>query len=94
MDRTGPEIPDAGIVLATALYLATNYAKLGCPMLPRMIVRQLACLEGHPDPAVPAALRDISRKLRYEWERIGRERAQTPSEVRAGSGGADRGQMH
>ena len=70
------DIPDAGILLATALYLATNYAKVGCPMLPRMIARQLDCLERHPDPTVPAAIRDVGRKLRYEWQRIARERAQ------------------
>jgi hypothetical protein len=75
MKNPKSEIPEAGVVFATALYLATNYAKSGCPMLCRMLMRQLACLERHPDPSVSPALRDVCRKLHFEWERIGAERA-------------------
>ena len=75
MKAQKPDIPEPGIVLATALYVATNYAKSGCPMLCGMLARQLVCLERHPDASVSPALRDICRKLRFEWERIGAERA-------------------
>lgn len=74
MNKPKTDIPEPGTVIATALYLATHYAKSGCPMLCRMLMRQLACLERHPDPAVSAALRDVCRKLHFEWARIGAER--------------------
>lgn len=86
MNTPVPDLPEAGLLLATALYLATNYAKSGCPMLCRHIMRQLELLERHPDPGVPPALRDIGRKLIFEWQRIGAERAFALQEAHAEPG--------
>ncbi len=69
------EIPPHETLFAAALYLATHYARTGCPLLCRMMMRQLACIQHHPDASVPQSLRDTCRKLREEWERIGIERA-------------------
>ena len=69
------EIPEPETLYAAALYLATNYARTGCPLLCCMIMRQLACIQNHPDESVPQSLRETCRKLREEWERIGVERA-------------------
>lgn len=69
------ELPAHETLFAAALYLATNYARTGCPLLCRMVMRQLACIQHHPDQSVPPHLRETCRKLREEWERIGLERA-------------------
>jgi hypothetical protein len=88
MDRPDCEIPAHETLFAAALYLATNYARTGCPLLCRMMMRQLACIQHHPDESVPQSLRETCRKLREEWERIGIERAQALHEaaVRKGEG--------
>jgi hypothetical protein len=69
------EIPEAHTLFAAAFYLATNYAKTGCPLLCSMVMRQLACIEQHPDASMPQSTRETCRKLRAEWERIGAARA-------------------
>lgn len=59
---------------AAALYLTTRYAQNGSPAVCRMVVQQFECIVNHPDPAVPADLRETCRKLQADWERIGAER--------------------
>ncbi len=83
MDRPDCEIPAHETLFAAALYLATNYARTGCPLLCRMMMRQLACIQHHPDQSVPQSLRETCRKLREEWERIGFERAAALREAAA-----------
>lgn len=75
MERPDPEIPEPETLFAAALYLATNYARTGCPMLCRMVMRQLACIRNHPSESVPQSLRETCGKLLLEWGRIGAERA-------------------
>ena len=83
MEKLECEIPAHETLFAAALYLATNYARTGCPLLCRMMMRQLACIQHHPDQSVPQSLRETCRKLREEWERIGIERAQALHEANA-----------
>lgn len=81
------EIPAPETLFAAALYLATNYARTGCPLLCSMVMRQLACIQEHPDESVPKAVRETCRKLREEWERIGIERALALREAAAAQDG-------
>jgi hypothetical protein len=87
------KIPEAHTLFAAALYLATSYAKTGCPLLCGMVMRQLACIEQHPDASVPQSMRDTCRKLRTEWERIGAERAAALRET-ARAAGREAPQLH
>jgi hypothetical protein len=90
MDSEKLKLPAPETLFAATMYLATNYARCGCPMLCRMIVRQLACIENHPSADVPQSLRETCGKLRGEWERIGIERAQALRQTATGHGDAAR----
>ncbi|MBI3044964.1 MAG: hypothetical protein HYY78_19270 [Betaproteobacteria bacterium] len=93
MERPDRDIPEPETLFAAALYLATNYAKTGCPMLCNLIMRQLACIRSHPSEAVPQALRDACGRLLAEWGRIGAERAAALHE-NAVAAGITRGRVH
>jgi hypothetical protein len=86
MENPKLEMPDLEILFATALYLAANYAKTGCPLLCRMVQRQLSFIETHPDPSVSPALRKNCRNLRREWEGIRAARAQALQSAPMASG--------
>ena len=73
-EHTEREIPQPETLLAAALFLATNYAKTGCPVLRNMIIRQLALVHGHPSNALPQSIKETCGRLLAEWERIGAER--------------------
>ena len=74
MDQPKYELPDTETLLAAALYLATNYAKTGCPRLCDMIIRQLNLIRGHSENAAPQATREFCGRLLAEWEKIRAER--------------------
>ena len=76
MEQGSANLPHLETLCAAALYLATNYARSGCPMLCHMVMRQLACILDYPGDSVSPALRETCRRLYSEWERIGIERAQ------------------
>jgi hypothetical protein len=93
VDSEKHELPPAETRFAATMYLATSYARCGCPMLCSMIMRQLACIENHPSTDVPQSLRDTCSKLRGEWERIGVQRALVLREAERENGEAIR-QLH
>ena len=70
-------LPPPETLFAATLYLATKYAKSGCPRVCHMIMRQLMCILNHPSESVSPALRDTCRRLHAEWSRIAAERVQT-----------------
>ena len=74
MDQPKYEMPDTATLLAAALYLATSYAKSGCPRLCDMIIRQLNLIRGRSDNAAPRATRELCARLLAEWEHIRAER--------------------
>lgn len=74
MKNRTPGMPCPETLYAAALYLTTNYAKSGCPMVCRMVMQQFECIANHPDPSVSDDQRNVCRKLRDDWERIGAER--------------------
>ena len=93
MEQTERDIPQPEILLAAALYLATNYARTGCPMLCNMIIRQLALVRSHPSNALPQSIKDSCGRLLCEWGRIGAERAAALHEA-ARAQRADGEQVH
>jgi hypothetical protein len=93
MELLDGDLPEPETLIAAALYLATHYARSGCPMLCGMMMRQLACLRYHPSDAVPPSLRETCGKLLAEWSRIGAERA-AMLRADAAAGGATPGPLH
>jgi hypothetical protein len=93
MGRSECGIPEPETLIAAVLYLATNYARTGCPMLCAMLVRQLTCIRNHPSDSVSPSFRETCSKLLVEWGRIGAERAQALHEAAHGDG-ADAQQLH
>jgi hypothetical protein len=81
MNQHECSIPEPEVLIAAVFYLATNYAKTGCPMLCSMLMRQLASLRNHPSDSVSPMLRETCSKLLVEWGRIGAERAQALHEA-------------
>ena len=74
MDQPKYEMPDSGTLLAAALYLATSYARTGCPRLCDIIIRQLDLIRGRSSDAAPQAIRELCARLLAEWEHIRAER--------------------
>lgn len=64
-------LPAPDTLVAAALYLMTSHAKGGCPMVGRMVLRQLNYLAQHPSAEVTPMLREVCLKLACEWERLG-----------------------
>ena len=75
IEREGCEYPAPETLFAAALFLATRYARSGCPLLCHMVMRQLACIQAHPDESVTQAVRDTCKQLQEEWGRMAAERA-------------------
>jgi hypothetical protein len=86
-------IPEPGTLIAAVFYLATNYARTGCPMLCSMLMRQLACIRNHPSDLVSPSLRETCGKLLVEWGRIGAERERALQEP-AQDEGAEAPHLH
>lgn len=93
MENSVNDVPQPETLFAAALYLATKYARTGCPLLCRMVMWQLACIEHHSNQAVPRSMRETCKKLSAEWERIGVERARALDEG-ALEHGSDAQQVH
>ena len=74
MDQAKFEVPDTQTLLAAALYLATSYARTGCPRLCDMIIRQLRIIRGYSGNVTPQVTRELCGQLLAEWERIRAER--------------------
>ncbi len=93
MDMDDPKdgIPGPDTLFAAALYLATSYAKTGCPVVCRMLMRQLACILNHPSEEVSPALREACRKLHADWGQIATDRA---AALHDEAGAADRRRLH
>lgn len=54
-------------LLASALFLMTNYARTQCPLVTRMIAQQLLHLARHPSESVTPQLRAVCEKLAGQW---------------------------
>lgn len=56
------------------LYLATNFAKSGCPRLSHMLLHQLQFAMNHPQRDVSPMVQETCRQLYRAWEAIHNER--------------------
>ena len=70
-----PELPPLENLLVAALYLATNFAKSGCPRLSHLLLHQLECVVNHPRGDVSPMVTETCRKLHETWAHIHAERA-------------------
>lgn len=61
-------LPAPDTLIAAALYLMTSHARTGCPLVSRMIARQLRYLAHHPSTSVTLQLRAACAKLAEQWE--------------------------
>lgn len=64
------DLPDPAALLASTLSLMSAFARSGCPRQATLIIRQLAYLQSYPDHCVPPLLKQVSQRLRAEWEQL------------------------
>ena len=84
MEQQPVELPPPETLYAAALYLATNYAKSGCPRVCHMIMHQLMCIPSHPSKSVSPVLCETCRRLHVEWARIASERTLAQERISSG----------
>ncbi len=74
MSPDSTELPPLENLLVAALYLATNFAKSGCPRLSHMILHQLEYVMKHPREEVSPMIQETCQRLYEVWEGIHAER--------------------
>ena len=74
MNPDSTELPPLENILVAALYLATNFAKSGCPRLSHLIMHQLEFVLSHPTESVSPPVRETCQRLHQVWEQIHAER--------------------
>ena len=74
MNLDPQELPPLENVLVAALYLATNFAKSGCPRLSHMLLHQLEYVLKHPRDDVSPMVQETCQRLFEVWEGIHAER--------------------
>lgn len=88
MNPNPADLPPLENLLVAALYLATHYAKSGCPRLSQLLLHQLEFVMNHPRGGVAPMVQETSEKLHDAWKRIHAERvsallaAEAPSVTR------------
>lgn len=75
MNPDSKEIPPLENLLVAALYLATNFAKSGCPHLSHMILHQLEFVLKHPRDDVSPMIQETCQRLHDVWSGIHAERS-------------------
>ncbi|HTE15560.1 MAG TPA: hypothetical protein VK642_10830 [Burkholderiales bacterium] len=64
------ELPPLENILVAALYLATNFAKSGCPRLSHLIMHQLEFVLSHSAETLSPPVRETCQRLHDVWEQI------------------------
>jgi len=80
MDPHSIELPPLENLLVAALYLATNFAKSGCPRLSHMLLHQIEFVLNHPREDVSPMVQETCRQLYETWETIHYQRMAVLSE--------------
>ncbi|MEQ1773772.1 MAG: hypothetical protein ABL891_08310 [Burkholderiales bacterium] len=83
MNPDSTELPPLENLLVAALYLATNFAKSGCPRLSHMLLHQLEFVLKHPRDDVSPMIQETCQRLYEVWEGIHAERALAQAEAEA-----------
>jgi hypothetical protein len=65
--------PEPSVMVAAALLLMTRFVVTGCPLLLRMVARQLEFLAQHPSEDVSPILREMCEKLAEDWDNLVRQ---------------------
>lgn len=68
------ELPPLENLLVAALYLATHFAKSGCPRLSHMLLHQLEFAMNHPRGNESPMVQETCKRLYRVWETIHNER--------------------
>ena len=63
MNPDSTELPPLENILVAALYLATNFAKSGCPRLSHLIMHQLEFVLSHPPESVSPPVRETCQRF-------------------------------
>jgi hypothetical protein len=79
MERARNRLPPAETLVAATFFLMTRHAAVRCPLVGRIIARQLQYLAEHPSETLTPQLRDVCAKLSAQWandaEQLERARA-------------------
>lgn len=73
------KLPPPETLVAATFFLMTKHATIRCPLVGRVIARQLQYLADHPSETLTPQLREVCAKLALQWtsdaEEAERERA-------------------
>ena len=73
------KLPPPETLVAATFFLMTKHATIRCPLVGRVIARQLQYLADHPSETLTPQLREVCAKLSLQWtsdaEEAERERA-------------------
>jgi hypothetical protein len=73
------KFPPPETLVAATFFLMTKHATIRCPLVGRVIARQLQYLADHPSETLTPQLREVCAKLSLQWasdaEETERERA-------------------
>jgi len=67
MEPARNRLPPAATLVAATFFLMTKHAAVRCPLVGRIIARQLQYLAEHPSDALTPQLRDVCAKLSAQW---------------------------
>jgi hypothetical protein len=81
MNPQSAELPPLENLLVAALYLATNFAKSGCPRLSHMLLHQLEFAMNHPQRDGSPMVQETCKQLYRAWEAIHNERVMALSDA-------------
>ncbi len=70
MNADSTELPPLENLLVAALYLATSFARSGCPRMSHMILHQLEFVLKHPRKEASPMVHDTCKRLYDAWEAI------------------------
>ncbi len=61
-------LPPAETLVAATFFLMTKHATVRCPLVGRIIARQLQYLAEHPSDNLTPQLREVCARLAAQWE--------------------------
>lgn len=67
MEPAGNGLPPAETLVAATLFLMTKHAAVRCPLVGRIIARQLHYLAEHPSDSLTPGLREVCARLSEQW---------------------------
>ncbi len=84
MNNANLNLPAPDVLVAAAFYLMASHARTDCPLVCRMVARQLRYLARHPSDSVAPMLREVCIRLAREWERHSLRQQTEPRQPAAG----------